>query len=978
MRVAKEDMSDTADIAESTARDPVRQPILNPPYQKPQLHWHLDPKTLRATNELKEGRRKSGDYLPVPKDKKGQYLLPVDATSQIEPHISINAIRGFVDQWRDEGWPGTKSATVQLLDYWTAQSDGERPFFCQVEALETIIWLLEAGRSHARDAWSETVNKLKETNAKYNEGIPRLALKMATGTGKTKLMQMLITWLAATRRKGIDVLVMVPGLTVKERLQELVPSANSSAYDDLAPQHLRDKVNNVRVTILNYHAFQQRDVLAVAGPDDKLSGAGKRLLARGGKHPEKWKETPSEMLGRLLKSHGKRKLYVFNDEAHHCYRPSVKAEGKPDAEEKHYEEDAALWFNALRYIQAQHQLEHVFDLSATPMYLRRPAELTSVIFPWTVSDYPLIDAVEAGLTKIPRVPTDDDADSLDTVYRNIYANTSPKEIDSDNVQGTITTLLEQMHEHYEKMEAAYAKVDRTPVMIVVANTVKNATALYRHIAGYRGSDGIWQRGAYDAFSNVERDGSGPKSKAPTLLVHSALDQPEDLPAKLVAVLSQQAEIHAPDTKSKKEFLQYIRQIFNTVGDKGQPGEFIRCIISVSMLTEGWDTRTVTHIFGYRKFGTQLLCEQVAGRGLRKTNFETDDEDGLLKPEFVNIFGIPFNFMRGEAGPDIITPTKPYDVYSIPARAKKFRIAFPNVASYTIEEPSQRIILDPTKIEQYDTGSKIVPSMTEVMGTLGESHITELTEKRRKYVIYKLAAQVVALFRKDNVDARRLQLFGSAVEAVGEWLAHPLVSCTDLRQLMVEPHLNNVPQEIVKCCTLSDLGKLRIVPIFADELDKNHSRCLDTGNIAFSTSKRWFHDTTRSELNRAPCDSRSEVLVAQALDSIDGIAAWARNFRLGWRIPYLDKHRGVWRNYEPDFVARLKARNANNEPIHLVIEYKGQPGPDSQAKLDGVQTWWIPAVTNSGDQCCRGEWRYVFIDSEDTIATKLAAAMRRLN
>ncbi len=977
MRVAKEDMSDTADIAESTARDPVRQPILNPPYQKPQLHWHLDPKTLRATNKLMEGRRKSGDYLPVPKDKKGQYLLPVDATSQIEPHISINAIRGFVDQWRDEGWPGTKSATFQLLDYWTTKSDGERPFFCQIEAIETIIWLLEAGRSRARDAWSETIKKLKETNAKYNEGIPRLALKMATGTGKTKLMQMLITWLAATRRNGVDVLVMVPGLTVRERLQELVPSANSSAYDDLAPQHLRDKVNNVRVTILNYHAFQQRDVLAVAGPDDKLAGTGKKLLARGGKHPEKWKETPSVMLGRLLKSHGKRKLFVFNDEAHHCYRPSTQAEGKPDAEEKHYEEDAALWFNALRYIQAQHQLEHVFDLSATPMFLRRPAELNSVIFPWTVSDYPLIDAVEAGLTKIPRVPTDDDADSLDTVYRNVYINTTPKDIDSDNVQGTITTLLEQMHEHYEKMEAAYARVDRTPVMIVVANTVKNATALYRHIAGYRDSNCIWHRGAYEAFSNVEWDGSGPKTNAPTLLVHSALDQAEDLPANLAAVLSQQAEIHAPDTKSKKDFLKFIRKVFNTVGDKGQPGEFIRCVISVSMLTEGWDTRTVTHIFGYRKFGTQLLCEQVAGRGLRRTNFETKDTGGLLNPEFVNIFGIPFNFMRAEGETEFIDSLDPYDVYSIQERARAFRIAFPNVVSYLIEEPALRLCLDNNKVRQYDTITKLIPTMTEVMGALGETHVTELTEKRRKHVIYKLAAQVVAHFRKGHADARRLQLFGSAVDAVKQWLAHPLVSCSDLRQLMIEPHISNVPAAIVKCCHLIDFQEIKIVPVFADQLDTHHDRCQDTGNIAFSTTKRWFHDTVRSELNRAPCDSRSEVLVARALDSLDGIAAWARNYRLGWKIPYLDKQRGVWRNYEPDFVAKLKSINPDSDPVYLVIEYKGQPGPDSHAKLEGIQEWWIPAVSGSDDPCCRGTWRYVFIDSESTIANRLTEAIERI-
>ncbi len=389
MRLAKEDMSDTADIAESPARDPVAQPILNTPYQEPQQHWLLDPMTLRATKELVHKRRRSGDYLPIPKDKQDIGMLKASAESHVEPHTSINAIRDLVGEWRNSSWPGTKQATHELLVHWESGLSDTPPIFCQREAVETVIWLIEAGTKHNRKGWNETVQKLQETNSRYIESNPRLALKMATGTGKTKLMQMLIAWLAASSRRGIDVLALVPGLTVWERLAEIDPSSNKEAYRDLVPERLLSKVLQARVTVMNFQAFRKREVQAVAGAENVLAGVGKALIAKGCKRPDKWMESDEQMLGRLLRSRSERRLYIFNDEAHHCYRPLRKYLEDADVEDRHYEEDAALWFNALRYVMQAKRLNQVFDLSATPMYLRKPAELPSVIFPWTVSDYPL-------------------------------------------------------------------------------------------------------------------------------------------------------------------------------------------------------------------------------------------------------------------------------------------------------------------------------------------------------------------------------------------------------------------------------------------------------------------------------------------------------------------------------------------------------------------------------------------------------------
>ena len=952
-------------MSSKQAESPVTQPIINTPFTKPELHWALDSITQRATDKKLTGRRRSGGYLPVPSGSNID-LSGITNASDTPPHTQINDIRDYVEEWRKNGRPNISKATRDLLDYWGGQEVTPRPFFCQIEAVETIIWLVDAA-AKSKDG-KQILKQLNNINAKYNESILRYAIKMATGTGKTQVMAMLIAWLAVNRKTRVDIVVITPGLTVKERLQELDPSKNPATYKQLLPLHLRQRINQVRVSIFNFHVFNKRSTLSVAGENDVLSGTGRRILTRGNKQIEKtWLETDRQMLDRVLKSHSKRKLIVFNDEAHHCYMPSKQKVKTADAEEKLEEQNAALWFNALRSLKNINRLDKVIDLSATPMYLRVPIELNSEIFPWTVSDYPLIEAVEAGLTKIPRVPTDDDSDSEEPVYRNVYANTSPKKINILNLPSTVTTLLEQMYEHYRvKVDPVYAKVNMTPVMIVVANTIENARALYGHIAGYQDkTTQRWEKGGYELFSNVRPDSSGPVEKPPTLLVHSGLDQLEDLPANLKNILVNQAQMHVPEASSKKEQLAIIREIFNTVGKKNKLGEHIRCIVSVSMLTEGWDTRTVTHIFGYRKFGTQLLCEQVAGRGLRRTSFELNGASGKLKPEMVNIFGVPFNFMRASGDPMPFPPPEPYQVFSLPDRRHSSYLKFPNLVSYRFEQPQHHVFLDPSKVEEFSIEPTRIPSMTELMGTIGESHISELTEKRRKHVIYKVAANVVATINA-NEEFRRRSLFSSVMTAVEQWLQHPDINCPDLRLLLVPPHIETVPREIAKCCTLESGKELRIIPKFADMQDREQPRYLDTSNKDFLTTKKPVHSTSRSELNLAPCDSNSEIKVAQALDSLTGIKAWARNFHLGWQIPYLDIRTGIWRNYVPDFLCKLTKKTQDNKPIYLVIEYKGQVSEDSDQKAEAVRNWWIPAVSNSDDDCCSGEWRYVFINHESKI------------
>ena len=970
---------------------PVTHPILNNPYEFPKHHWRLD-ENFRAIDEKLLGRRPSGAYLSVPNPQTEtdvEPLISAEATAQkTAPHPIINRIREEVSEWKAAGYPGARRLTHELLDYWSGTDIEPRPFFCQIEALETLIWLLEAGPALKSSACEKICKELRSVNEIRNEGIGRIAVKMATGTGKTRVMAMIILWLALTSRSRTDILIITPNLTVRERLGELDPKNGTGLYETLCPPGRVFPAGRIRVTVKNFQAFQRRTELAIKGAKDTPTGVVKKLLnPHGSKEPESWTEDADKMIARLLSGHrGAKNIVVLNDEAHHCYQPAGAATAGADLEDKRFEKQAALWFNVLRTLEKQGRLGQVFDLSATPMYLRRPADLQHDLFPWTVSDYPLIDAVEAGLTKIPRVPVKDDAvvrDDPMPVYRNVYNHVRHKNIDPGNIESVITDLLGQMHKDYIKLDSQYQSVGITPVMIVVANTVRNANAFYKHIAGYYDEEsGIWQKGAYTKFSNVKTDGTGRRKNPPTLLVHSGIDDAEEQGA--VAVTKTQKHFFSPgQDATQAESVAFIRKAFNTVGQAGEPGEHIRCIISVSMLTEGWDVRTVTHIFGYRAFKSQLLCEQVAGRALRRTSFPYWDGtgDGLLQAEYARIFGVPFSFMRGEGEDPPLPPLPEWPVFTVKKREDR-RIAFPNITAYKVEAPETRCKLDPDRVKKYQAIGALNPTETVTQGIVGEEDQVRTGTKRENEIIYSLAARAVGHFHdqhsgRDRFERRRV-LFVSMLQAVRDWLVHPLVQCTNLRLLAQSPHSEEVPRLIAEACSKAADDKPRIRPVFASDLDPSQPRQQDTSDINFMTTLKHRYPeslkdiTLHSELNAAGCHSGEEVVIASELDQRKKeVVAWARNYRLGWQIPYLDRQTGIWRFYEPDFVARLKDNDQG--PRYIIIEYKGQEGPDSETKAEAVKKWWIPAVDGSDDPACAGTWKYVLISGRSTISRELDVA-----
>ena len=972
-------------------------PIINNPYDFPRHHWELDDNG-RATDVLLDGRRPSGPYRGVPLPA-GSYEHVVSNDEGAEPYARINAIRDGVASWRKGGYKGASRMSRRLLEHWSRDARGERrPFFCQIDAIETLVWLCEAlpSLAGARGAGGlapqqPLLKALNLVNKEWNDSVPRLAIKMATGTGKTWVMAMIILWQALLTKDRTDILVLTPNLTVRDRLSELDPKlSDMSLYRDLLPPDI-SMPPNLHVTVLNYQAFHRRSELSINGPDETPSGPVKALLNPHGRFGLARCIEPSEkMLDRLLPSHrGAREITVINDEAHHCRRRTSR-DGTDDGSEDEDDTEAALWFGLLLSLKEQGRLGRVFDLSATPMYLKRPVELDSEVFPWTVSDYSLIDAIEAGLVKIPTVPIRDNAkptrDRL-PVWRNVYASlsASDKRVRYDRMPSVVEELLGKIHESYRKADKVYSTSGITPVMIVVVNSVKAANEFYKYIAGYverdndKGSAGtkVWHPGRHRLFSNVEADGSGPVARPPTLLVHSQLDKPAE-GSEWKKIADAQKEFFTPGgTPTRRDLVDYIRKTFNTVGLVGQPGEHVRCIVSVSMLSEGWDVRTVTHIFGFRKFSSQLLCEQVAGRALRRTSLRPR-ANGTLQPEYARIFGVPFSFM--DEGPDRpITPVDEWVVRTVKGR-NRYRIGFPCIASYLLDQPSAAYDLDPKRVERYEATRANTPTWTEVAGPAGDS-ATFLVKYRKNQVLYNIANRVLAKFCDRGGDStvleRRRTMFASAVLAARQWLAHDAVQCDDVGILAHAPHRERVPEVIAAACVPAS-AQAALVPVFANEHDPGLSRMRDTSEVHFKTRLERRYptrgNTAHSELNAAACHTSPEIVLASVLDRHPEVVAWARNYRLGWTVPYFDEGGGRWRMYEPDFVARI--RDGTDGPRHLVIEFKGRMDDDAVTKKTHTEEMWIPVANSSDDPACAGAWRYVIFDSRND-AEEMASTLHRV-
>lgn len=991
----------------SVEHDFFAEPILNSPYEEPKLHHKLDENGQPTNAAPANGRRRSSLYSPVPKPKRSrdsseQLNLLQEEFAGLDPHGIINQIRGHVKTWRELPNPSDWSVTPttrRLLQYWRdpANFPSIRPFFCQLEAVETVIWLTEVARKNPR-LYANIWTHVERGNEIANPELLRIALKMATGAGKTTVMAMLIAWqtLNAVRTTNSKMftkgfLVIAPGITIKDRLRVLQPGGPESYYAErnLVPSDMLTDLQRAKVVITNYHAFQLRETTSLS------KGTRAALAGRNEEYPDT-KETEGEMLRRALGDlMGIKNILVINDEAHHCYQENPASQEKRSKEEKEEIAAARLWINGIKAVRrhlgllgadagkqrTKNAVAGVIDLSATPFFLRGSGFPEAALFPWTVSDFSLMDAIECGIVKLPRVPILDNMPKSDgkPIYRNLWDHVGkklPKKGRSksgtpgrpEDLPSVLQTALKSLYSHYEETGAKWraSGIQVPPVFIVVCNNTSTSQLVHDWIAGYETEETDDQPSEFrpanlKMFTNFDEHGQR-LARPNTFLIDSAqFDNPDALSPSFAKEMAPEIELFKrqyPNQKVDDELI--LREVMNTIGQKGRLGENIRCVVSVSMLTEGWDANTVTHILGLRAFGTMLLSEQVVGRGLRRVNYELN-EKGLFDVEYADIMGIPFDFIA-EPRPAPPSAPKPTTRVAAVKERQRLEIRFPRVAGYRTELPDKRIEADFT----IDSNLRITPQLVGPCKTLMSGVVGEKTTmspedafeklKRPSTLTMHITKRLLSTRYRDPESASLpMNLFVPLQRVVRRWLDEGYLDCVEGTvpgMLAYQELADMAADKIFLACQrandrMAGQEQKPTVKIIPDAFNPEGS----TRHVQFITTKSvTATDPNKSHVSHVVEDSTWEAEFARVAEANPKVLSYVKNQGLGLEVPY--RKGSATHRYLPDFIIRLD-RGAK-DPINLIIEVKGYKDQDAVIKEDTIKTLWIPGVNGDGKY---GEWAF---------------------
>ena len=986
----------------------IENPILNSPFVEPTRHWKFERDGI--TNEVVERRRVSSYFMPIPKSKRGDDQLQFETewtADRIEENRTINQIRERVGRWRRGGWVGVTPTTRGLLEYWTDPERDRKLFFAQMEAIETAIYIGEVvNKATHQDAW--ITNFLREASKDANPGLLRIALKMATGTGKTVVMAMVIAWQALNKaankqdaRFSDAFLVVSPGITIRDRLRVLLPESPDNYYRerDLIPPGSHAALGQARIVVTNYHGFLLRD----------RSGAPKltrQVLAGRDGRRNPLQETPDQMARRVCRALGsKRGLIVINDEAHHCYRHRVggdaedffpgarTAESRQEVRER--EEQARVWISGLEAIHAKYGIKTVYDLSATPFFLAGSGYPEGRLFPWVVSDFALIDAIEAGLVKIPRVPVSDNTGADTPIFRNLWAHVR-KDLPRRGVRRqeltnqrrlpaaleaalhTLYSNYEQSFEQWKAMEAQYGTGSTPPVFILVCNNTSVSKLVFDWISGWErqiGEDGatVAVKGELPLFSNVDETGAW-LPRPNTIVVDSAqLESGEAMSAEFKNAVATEIERFKDELRQRfpgrdaddltDEDL--MREVMNTVGKPGRLGEHVRCVVSVSMLTEGWDANTVTHILGVRAFGTQLLCEQVVGRGLRRRSYAVDEHERFT-PEYAEVYGVPFSFIPAGGSDGPAPPQRVHRVRAMEERAD-LEITFPRVIGYRHETEGQRLEAAFTDASRLTLSTKDVPSETDVHPIVGERArhtLDDLRQRRRQEVAFAIAKRLLERYYPDQP-----WLFPQLVRIARDWLDGWVVLNDNAfpQMLLLAQLAERASEHIQTAIVRADTGQRRLVARLA-----TYDRTGSTRSVDFDTSKSVMPTAPRRcHVSDVVIDSGWEATVAERLEEMPEVLAYVKNDHLGFAIPYT--HGGTPRDYLPDFIVRIDDGQSDEDLLNLIVEVSGQELDAKKAKCEAARALWVPAVNNLGEF---GRWAFIEIDDPWAVQSTIRDFIRQ--
>ncbi len=1018
-----------------TPTQAVADPILNSPFEEPKAHWLYQRASGVSVPYEQSGRRRASYYFKTQKTGSAQQEFFTDVDSDDLP--LVNALRKDVARWRQAGYRGATPVTKDLFAYWSRADRPRRLFFCQLEAAETLIYLLEMaipGRLastgyRAFEADAETVGRLlRGEKPRFETGkqgffprlvdppadagllaLRRLGCKMATGSGKTIVMAMLIAWAFCNRGRNPattsfpnGVLVCAPNLTVKSRLQVLKPEdpGNYYAAFDLVPAKYRELLNAGRVHVTNWHVFQPKG-------EHREGDKSYAVVQKGEETPEAFaKDRLGELAGRLP-------ILVLNDEGHHCWRPAPAAgeggtprrerdltpEEKKALEEE--AEEARVWLAGLDAInnaglcgkdaggKARSCIHACIDLSATPFYLASSGYPAGSPFPWLVNDFGLVDAIECGIVKIPRLPVFDDTTAKDEagrpnpkflrLWRNIVddlkparrlANGRPKpEAVFEEAQAALNTLASQWLERFAEIrKSTPAEAFIPPVLIVICDNTEIAQVFSEKISGER----TVEVPKADGKGTEQRTIYGSSAILPELRNEPGGQRTVRIDSKLLA------RVEGAESETRDEAADALRRVINTVGKRGEPGEQVRCIVSVSMLTEGWDATNVTHILGVRAFESQLLCEQVVGRGLRRMDYTVDPQSGKLAAEHVDVYGIPFSLIpyKGEPKKDGKPDPVYHHIYPEEARARH-EIRIPDVEGYTYDLKGAGIRCDVSQIPPMEVSDE--PTRVYLTATRGyhddaaplarwqfvkQDRDAYYATVRPQQVVFKVAQAIVddlvshatgAKGKGRSIEASLLarhQIFPEIVRIVRQYVAERVQFApgVDPRELGLEKYANTLRDRILAGILPAVAGgESPLLPIV-----NSFHPCASTADVDYRTVQPVV-GLTKSHLNQAVVRSGLERRAIEILENLDCVEAFTPNDRnVGLRIPY--EHEGGTYHYEPDFVVRVRGGKL------VMVEIKGRGGEIHDedrvhAKNVGAQKW-VAAVNNAARW---GVWAFEFVN-----------------
>jgi type III restriction enzyme len=995
----------------------IENPVINSPFDEPRRHFKFTDEGI--TDEIIEARRTSSYFIPIarPKKKGKQLVLDTEWTQdRVEENRFVNQIRTRVEKWRLGGRPSSTvtKVTDQLLHYWSNPNREKPLFFCQIEAVETAIYITEVAAKYG-DAWIE--NDLRRANEDANPLLTRIAFKMATGSGKTVVMAMVIAWHALNKlanpqdaRFSDTFLIVTPGITIRDRLRVLLPNDPQNYYRerDVLPPEMLEALQRAKIIITNFHAFKPRERVHAG----KLTKA----ILKKGSGENGFTETPDEMVRRVCRELGtKKNIVVINDESHHCYRRRVadeeeKLTGEDRREADKREEEARIWISGLEAVKAKLGLKAVYDLSATPFFLRGSGYSEGTLFPWVVSDFSLIDAIESGIVKVPRVPVADDSMTGEQpTYRDLWLRIRehlprkgrgtqavtgepklPKEL-----QGALHSLYgnyEKYYRQWEKNKEARAYGQTPPVFIVVCNNTNVSKLVFDYVAGWEKElpkgKSVLVPGALSIFSNVEEDRWS--NRPNTILIDSEqLESGEGMSDAFKKIAKVQIEEFKAEYRTrfpgrdveKLTDEDLLREVMNTVGKPGKLGEQVKCVVSVSMLTEGWDANTVTHILGVRAFGTQLLCEQVVGRGLRRRSYVPEpcraQVDGHqvnfqgYPTEYAEVYGVPFSFIPAAGSARDPKPGPPPKRVRALEDRIQCEITFPRLIGYRFDWSAVRLAPAFSDSSKLALSTVDIPTRTENAPIVGESSIhtlDDLKQKREQEVAFLLAKMVLEKYFRDDDGNTKPWLFPQILEIARRWLAE-CVTCKDNtfpQMLLLIELAHDAGDRIYKAIVASTHQNKILKPIFRpyDQLGSTRYVDFDTTRNVYATREDKCH------INYVVADTESwEQKMAQTLEDMEEVTCYVKNQNLGFAIPYILT--GAEHSYNPDFIVRLDDNHGRDNLLNLIVEVSGEPRKDKAAKVSTARDLWVEAVNNHGGF---GRWKFIEISDPWDAANTIRAVL----